>query len=257
MVLSREEKERLVLDLYYNKGCTYRDIAKELKMSPNQIRDIIKRHEEKNNAIADKKNRLSLSSKAYKLFSTGKTNVEVAIRLDIPQPQVTQFRLEYQKLKGLDDFESLYITTKGKVTSLWKLYQELVIKRGMSNEEVANVVDIALNRLPYMETLYEKAHGAALREQEKVDYLENRIRTLKEEKRNRMILLPSSSYYYVNEGENPAMKTYSYYSSFRQPSPLPYWTSVYPDLSKAYRDEQEKLKEKEEIRGVDEGDIAD
>jgi DNA-directed RNA polymerase specialized sigma subunit len=32
MVLSRGEKEKLVLDLYYNKGYTYRDIAKELKL---------------------------------------------------------------------------------------------------------------------------------------------------------------------------------------------------------------------------------
>jgi transposase len=55
MVLSRDEKERLVLDLYYNKGCTYRDIAKELKISPNQISDIIKKHEEKSNAIAIKR----------------------------------------------------------------------------------------------------------------------------------------------------------------------------------------------------------
>ena len=55
MVLSREEKEKLVLDLYYNKGYTYRQLAKELKMSPNQIRDIIRRHEEKDNAIANRK----------------------------------------------------------------------------------------------------------------------------------------------------------------------------------------------------------
>lgn len=45
MVLSREEKEKIVLDLYYIKGYTYRQIAKELKMSPNQIRDIIRREE--------------------------------------------------------------------------------------------------------------------------------------------------------------------------------------------------------------------
>jgi transposase len=45
MVLSREEKEKLLLDLYYNKGYTYRQITTELKMSPNQIRDIIRRHE--------------------------------------------------------------------------------------------------------------------------------------------------------------------------------------------------------------------
>ena len=77
----------------------------------------------------------------------------------------------------------------------------------MSNEEVANVVDIDLNRLPYMETPYEKAHGAVLREQEKVDYLENRARTLKEEK-SKMITLPTSSYYSVNDEENPALKSF-------------------------------------------------
>ena len=55
MVLKREEKEKLLLDLYYNKGYTYRQITKKLKMSPNQIRDIIRRHEEKDNAIASRK----------------------------------------------------------------------------------------------------------------------------------------------------------------------------------------------------------
>jgi hypothetical protein len=63
------------------------DIAKELRMSHNQLREIIKRHEEKNNTIANKKKMLSLSSQAYKMFSEGKTNVEVAIKLDIPQAQ--------------------------------------------------------------------------------------------------------------------------------------------------------------------------
>jgi predicted DNA-binding protein YlxM (UPF0122 family) len=42
MILGRKEKEKLVLELYYEKGYTYRDIAKELRMSPNQISDIIK-----------------------------------------------------------------------------------------------------------------------------------------------------------------------------------------------------------------------
>jgi transposase len=72
MVLSREEKQKIVLDLYYNKGYGYRQIIKELKMSPNQIRDIIRRHEEKDKAIANRKRELSLSSKAYKLYSKGK-----------------------------------------------------------------------------------------------------------------------------------------------------------------------------------------
>src|SRR5918999_6365159 len=108
MNLSREEKEELVLELYYEKDYTYRQIAKELHMSPNQIQDIIKRHEEKTNAKANKKKELSLSSKAYKLFSKGKTNMEVAITLDIPQVQVAQFYLQYLKLRGQDKLVILH-----------------------------------------------------------------------------------------------------------------------------------------------------
>ena len=157
MSLSREEKEKLVLELYYTKGYTYKQITKELRMSPNQISDIIKKHEEKSNAIANKKKQLSLSSKAYKLYSKGKTEVEVAIKLDIPQAHATQFHLEYLKLKGLDVLESLYVRTRGKLFSLCKLYEELVVKRGMSIEQVANSVDIDLNRLPHIEGLFEIA----------------------------------------------------------------------------------------------------
>jgi Mor family transcriptional regulator len=72
MVLNREEKEKMVLDFYNNKGYTYKQLTRELRMSPNQIREIIKRHEEKNDAIANKRKMLSLSSQAYKLFSEGK-----------------------------------------------------------------------------------------------------------------------------------------------------------------------------------------
>jgi predicted DNA-binding protein YlxM (UPF0122 family) len=255
MILSREEKEKLVLDLYYNKSYTYRQITKELRMSPNQIRDIIKRHEEKNNAIANKRKELSLSSKAYKLFSKGKTNEEVAIKLDIPQPQVTQFRLEFCKLQDLDSFESLYRVTNGQIASLWKLYQELVIKRGISYERVADAVDIHLNRLPCMETLYEQVSRAVSMKEEKSDNLDIRIYTLEtEEKRlkRRIITLPAS-YNYVEDGKIPTINTNSCYSTPTQPSALPYWPSGFLDVNAAYRKEQEK----NEIRGVDEGDIAD
>src|SRR5919112_4061546 len=140
MVLSGEEKEKMVLDLYHNKGYTYKQLTRELRMSPNQIREIIKRHEEKNNTIANKKKELSLSSQAYKLFYEGKNNVEVAIKLDLPQEQITQFRLEYWRLQNQDKFESLYMLAKGKVSILWKIYNELIIVGGMSIEEVASVM---------------------------------------------------------------------------------------------------------------------
>jgi transposase len=54
MFVSRQEKEKLVLDLYYNQGKTFRDIAKEVRMSFSDISFILKKkeaeeEEEKNN----------------------------------------------------------------------------------------------------------------------------------------------------------------------------------------------------------------
>jgi predicted DNA-binding protein YlxM (UPF0122 family) len=192
MVLSREEKQKLVLDLYNNKGYTYRQIAKELKMSPNQIRDIIRRHEEKNNAISNRKKELSLSSKAYKLYSKGKNSVQVAIMLNIPEAQATQFHFEYFRLTGQDELISLYARTKGKLSSLLKLFDELALKRGMSIEQIANVVEISLHKLPYTESLYDQAKREVDRLVEKRDYLsfdrnslKKELAQLKEEEKNK------------------------------------------------------------------------
>jgi hypothetical protein len=272
MVVSREEKEEMVLDLYYNKDYTYKQLTSELRMSPNQIREIIKRHEEKNDAMANKKKELSLSSKAYKLFSEGKNNVQVAIKLDLPQEQVTQFRLEYWRLQNQDKLESLYMLTKGKVSVLWKiykelviiggmsieevasaistgllyqlsrLYKELVIKRGMSIEEVASVVDINLNRLPDMEWMLEQTTKALARIQVEMDIIKDRICSLEEEekrRRNRIVTLPPSSYHYVENRENLAVNTFPYhYDPTPTRSSLPYWSSGNIDPWSEYRNKE-------------------
>lgn len=225
MVLSREEKEKLLLDLYYNKGYTYRQITTELKMSPNQIRDIIRRHEEKDNAIANRKRELSLSSKAYKLYSKGKNRAQVAIMLDIPEPQATQFHFEYFRLTGQDELISLYARTKGKLSSLLKLFDELAVNRGMSIEQIANVVEISLHKLPNMESLYDQAKREVERLVEKRDYLLFNINSLKkelaeEEKRQRrMLALPSYNNYYDNDkgGREFPTATSSHYNYDRRP----------------------------------------
>jgi DNA-binding CsgD family transcriptional regulator len=234
MVLSRQEREKLVLELYYNKGYTYRDISKELKMSPNQINDIIRRHEEKNNAVANKKKELSISSKAYKLFSKGKTNVEVAIMLDISQDQVTQFHLQYWKMIDQDKLVILHALLGDRIFSSFKLYKELIIKKEMSIERIVKLVEIALDSLPYVEAHYEQVKQAADRQQERLDYLESRERTLQEEK-SRMVTLPSSSYHYVNDRETS--------SSSSEPTSLPYLSSENYDPWSEYRNERKKSKD--------------
>jgi predicted DNA-binding protein YlxM (UPF0122 family) len=235
MFLSKEKKERLVLELYYEKDYTYRQIAKELHMSPNQIQDIIKRHEEKTNAKANKRKELSLSSKAYKLFSKDKTNVEVAILLDIPQPQVTQFQYQYWKLMGQDKLVILHSLLGNRIFSFFKLYKELIIKGEMSIERVISLIETALDKLPYAETHYQLAKQAADRQQERLDYLESRIRTVKNEK-SRVVTLPSSSYHYLNDKET--------FNASSQSSSLPYWSSENYDPWSEYRNKTKELKRK-------------
>jgi hypothetical protein len=76
----------------------------------------------------------------------------------------------------------LYARTRGKLPSLLKLYDELALKRGMTIEQIANVVEISLHKLPYMESLYEQAKREVDRLVEKRDYL---LAKLKEEEKNK------------------------------------------------------------------------
>jgi DNA-binding CsgD family transcriptional regulator len=155
--MSRDEKERRVIDLY-SQGKTYRQIAEEVRISPNDIHAILKKKEEeekKNNTVTNnQKQRQELSSRAYELFSKGKTSVEVAIALNLTEPKVSKMYRGYWKLRRLDKLIIIHKETNGKIWPVWKLYQRLVKKNGMSIEQVVNAVEIAIHKLPYMETLY-------------------------------------------------------------------------------------------------------
>jgi transposase len=96
-ILTRQERERLVLDLYYNQGKTYHEISKEARISPRDVGVILNKvikektegsKEEQDNVNSKNDNqeheqRLSLSAQAYKLFSDRKTPLEVAIALNL------------------------------------------------------------------------------------------------------------------------------------------------------------------------------
>jgi hypothetical protein len=79
VVLTRREKEELVLDLYFNQNKTYRQIAEEVRMSPRDIGEIVKRASEEK----ERQEHKSVSTQAYELFSKDKTPVQVAIILNM------------------------------------------------------------------------------------------------------------------------------------------------------------------------------
>ena len=108
-ILTRQERERLVLELY-NEGKTYREISREARISPRDIGVILNKAvqekgegEEEQVKINSGKNQneeqqhLSLAAQACKLFSDRKTPLNVAIALNLRESEATQFYREYWK----------------------------------------------------------------------------------------------------------------------------------------------------------------
>ncbi|HZB16326.1 MAG TPA: hypothetical protein VE445_04090 [Nitrososphaeraceae archaeon] len=115
MFLNKEQKERCIIDLYYNQGKTTREIVEELRVSPNYVSAALKKHEEEENAAAvsktkhkEQEDKISRQVAAYELFSEGKNLIEVAIELKLSEEEVTQFYKGFLKLKGLYKFGIIY-----------------------------------------------------------------------------------------------------------------------------------------------------
>jgi DNA-directed RNA polymerase specialized sigma subunit len=106
-----EQRRKRVIDLYFNQHKTYAEIAHVERISPRDIHAIIKEEE----ARRQKHKQQEISSKAYKLFSEGKTPVEVAIILNLTEPEVTRLYREYLKLKRLHKLYCVYIELETKV----------------------------------------------------------------------------------------------------------------------------------------------
>ena len=156
-----DKRKKQVIDLYFNQHKTYAEIAEIAKMLPRDIHPIIKEEQARRQKYKYHQQQENLSAQAYELFSQGKTPLQLAISLKIRQSAATKLYREYWKLKGLDKLNTIHTETNGNTWPLWKLYQQLIKKRGMSKAQVVNVVDIAIHKLPYMESLYRQAKDQA------------------------------------------------------------------------------------------------
>ncbi|HKG70677.1 MAG TPA: hypothetical protein VKA87_02205 [Nitrososphaeraceae archaeon] len=129
-----EDRRKRVIDLYFNQHKTYAEIAQIEKMSPRDIQAIIKEEEARQQKDKHQQQQEEISSQAYKLFSEGKTPLQVAIALNIRQSEAAKYYREYWKLRGLDKLNTIHKETNGKIWIVLKLYKELVKKRRMSIE---------------------------------------------------------------------------------------------------------------------------
>jgi predicted transcriptional regulator len=196
-VLTRQEKEKLVIDLY-NHNKTYREIAKEVRISPRDIGAILKKASEEVKEKQDIKESLSLSTKAYRLFSEDKTLIEVAIALDLTESEATKYYEEYLNLKQLHELRMVYEEIGPDIMHFLELYK-LSRSARMKPEHVVNLLQIANGYLPLLEQKCKKLRkeiDSLESEKQKLKNLGNQIRTstktledYKEEIKNLFIII--------------------------------------------------------------------
>jgi hypothetical protein len=178
-VLTRQEKEKLVIDLY-NQGKTIRDIAKELRMSFRDIGAILRKASGEDEEIQDEKHSLSPSTKAYHLFSKSKTPLQVAIALDLTESETAKYYEEYLDLKQMHELKVVHEELGGDIGDFLKLYRLSKAAR-MSPEHVVKLLQITNEYLPVLEMKYKrltKEIDSLEFEKQRLQYMGNQVRVL-------------------------------------------------------------------------------
>jgi hypothetical protein len=142
-----EERKKRVINLYHDQEKTTREIAEIERISLHDISAILKEEE----ARQEKNKEQELSSKAYKLFSEGKTLVKVATALNLREPEVTKLYREYLKLKGLHKFDFIYEEIGEDNIEDFVEFWNQSKERGMGRMQMVKALAIADKELPYLE----------------------------------------------------------------------------------------------------------
>jgi predicted transcriptional regulator len=146
VALTRKQKEALVISLHEN-GKTYKEIAQELKISPNSIKAILTK--------AGLDQSTTKSSVAFELFSKDKTPLEVAITLDLDADEAIHLHQEYFMLLGCTEFTKVYLQIKDNPWPYVNLVK-LVLNSGMGGGEIVELLKIANEHLPRVRLEYDR-----------------------------------------------------------------------------------------------------
>jgi hypothetical protein len=154
-MLTRQEKEKLVIDLY-NQGMTIREIAKKLRMSFRDIGAILKKASGEVEENQEKKqSSLSPSAQAYQLFSLGRAPIDVAISLDLSESETTEYYREYLDLMQLYELKMVYNEIGPDTAHFLRLFR-ILKKEQINSQHIVNLFSIANNDLPALERRYHR-----------------------------------------------------------------------------------------------------
>lgn len=168
MVLTRQEKEKMILDLY-NQGKTYKEISEIVRVSPRDIKPVLakaeKEREKELGIITQEGNndgtessqtrKVSAFSQAYCLFSEDKAPLDVAIELNLREPEATRYYRQYWKLRQLYSLNIVYEEIGDDIIHIPKIHRK-IRAAGMGVDQAISLIKNANNDLPTLEEKYQK-----------------------------------------------------------------------------------------------------
>jgi hypothetical protein len=171
--MNREEREEYVIRLY-KEGRSVRQIAELVHMSFRHIGTIINKVklqvDRERGYTAEDTQPKSPESRAFKMFSEGKSPIEVAIQLDLAADRVRAIYREYWELTGRYKLAQIYDEARYNLSNLLKLV--IIVKDlGMEENDLVKVLELA-------------KHNELERLQRKVEYLRNEVEMLENQKWN-------------------------------------------------------------------------
>jgi uncharacterized protein YerC len=174
--LNQREKQELIIKLRKD-GKTYREIAHIAGVSLRDIKPTLKKYErklqtkkgEENNQKTTKK--LSLSSRAFKLFSDGKKPTEVVIELDIPPEKVEKLWSQFLKSERMEECYDFFQQCQYDIPTILSI-KNFIKRNNISGNNIANVLREATDIINLNQTHYNLKTEVNNFEQKKM-YLQN------------------------------------------------------------------------------------
>jgi chromosome segregation ATPase len=123
---------------------------------------------------------LSVSAQSYKLFSEGKTPIEVAVSLNLTQPEVTQFYREYWDLMKLQCLNKIYEDLGDEIGPFLKLYA-LCKSSDFDKKHVVELLRMADDNLQDFEYRYKLLKEEVADLERRKENLQKDIKNLEEE----------------------------------------------------------------------------
>jgi transposase len=149
MASKKDEKEKRIIDLH-EQGKTYREIAEEEHVSPGYISSVIR----KSNGEEETKP-VSKDTQARRLFSQGKTPLEVANEMDLSVEETERIKRDFWKLKGLYDIDAAYEEViKSDIPSFLTFYR-IIKENGMDEKDISKTLQYS-GQLLFLDELVQR-----------------------------------------------------------------------------------------------------